>query len=253
MGLGLGLALGFSSSPPTSHHFHSIPIAYTITAAESLQTCVRLLAPGSSWGGTGGGLSRWIVLFTVLQLIVVQVRSFHELSWVSLIGAVASVFYILVAFVGSLVKGKQPGVTYSQPSSWTTTTDRVFGVFNALATAAFAYGGHNIACEIQATLPMPPSTVKRMLTSVHVTFFLTALSYFSVAITGFWAFGNNVASNILTTLSRPVGVIVAANLAVFFHVMGKLLGDGVGGGCRICRSAAVLTSTSPFSPRFPRQ
>ena len=203
---------------------HSIPIAYTITAAESLQTCAKLLAPGSPWGGTGGGLSRWIVLFSILQLAVIQVRSFHELSWVSLIGAVASVFYILVAFIGALVEGKQPGVTYSQPAGWTSPTDRLFGVFNALATAAFAYGGHIIACEIQATLPMPPSSVRRMLTSVHVTFFLTAACYFSVAITGFWAFGSGVnilTPNILTTLSRPVGVIVAANLAVFFNVMGE--------------------------------
>ena len=208
------------SHPPFSTP-HSLPIAYAITAAESLQTCVKLLAPGSSWGGAGGGLSRWIVLFSVLQLAVVQVRSFHELSWVSLIGAAGSLFYIMVAFVGALVRGRAPGVSYGPPTTWTTPSDRVFGTFNALATAAFAYGGHNIACEIQATLPMPPSSLRRMMTSVNLTFFLTAACYFSVAITGFWAFGSSVAPNILTTLSRPVGVIVAANLAVFFHVMGE--------------------------------
>ena len=86
---------------------------------------------------------------------------------------------------------------------------------------------HNIACEIQATLPLPPSTVRRMLTSVHLTFALTAACYFSVAISGFWAFGNGVAPNILTTLSKPVGVVVAANLAVFLHVLGK--GEKIGG------------------------
>jgi hypothetical protein len=80
---------------------------------------------------------------------------------------------------------------------------------------------HNIACEIQATLPAPPSTIKRMMTSVNVTFILTALCYFSVAITGFWAFGNSVKPNVLVSLDKPVGVIVAANLAVFLHVMGE--------------------------------
>ena len=123
--------------------FTGIPIAYTVTAAESLQKCVTLLAPDSPWGGVGagGGLCRWIVVFSALQLLIVQVRTFHSLSWVSLVGALASVFYILVAFVGSLVKGKQPGISYGQPVGWSSTSDRLFGVFNALATAAFAYGG----------------------------------------------------------------------------------------------------------------
>lgn len=143
--------------------FTGIPIAYAITGAESLQKCVTLLAPGSPWGGgAGGGLTRWVVVFSVIQLFIVQVPSFHSLSAVSLVGALASLFYILVAFVGALVKGKAPGVRYGQPAAWNSASDRVFGVFNALATAAFAYGGHNIACEIQATLPLPPSTIKRM-------------------------------------------------------------------------------------------
>jgi len=122
--------------------FTGIPIAYAITAAESLRNVVHLLVPGSPWGGAaGGGLCRWLVLFSILQAAVVQVRSFHSLSWVSLIGAAASVFYIVVAFVGSLVKGRQPGIEYSQPTAWATPADRLFGVFNALATSAFAYGG----------------------------------------------------------------------------------------------------------------
>ena len=83
------------------------------------------------------------------------------------------------------------------------------------------YHSHNIACEIQATLPAPPSTIKRMMLSVNITFILTALCYFSVAITGFWAFGNSVKPNVLVSLDKPVGVIVAANLAVFLHVMGE--------------------------------
>jgi len=228
--------------------FTGIPIAYTITGAESLQQCVTLLSPGSPWGGgAGGGLTRWVVLFSAVQLAVVQVPSFHSLSAVSLVGAAASLFYILVAFVGALVKGRAPGVAYGQPRAWTSPADKLFGVFNALATAAFAYGGHNIACEIQATLPLPPSTIKRMvgggggggggggararragppshhrpqLTSVRLTFLLTAWCYFSVAISGFWAYGAGVAPNILVSLDKPTGVIVAANLAVFLHVMG---------------------------------
>ena len=196
-----------------------LPIAYAITAATSLQNIVALLAPASPWGGAGGGLSRWIVVFSVVQLAVVQVRSFSQLAYVSLVGAAGSLFYIMVAFVGALVRGRAPGVSYGPPTTWTTPSDRVFGTFNALATAAFAYGGHNIACEIQGTLPAPPSTLPRMQLSVLLTFVLAAWCYFSVAITGYWAFGAGIADNMLTSLSRPVGAIVAANCAVFFHVL----------------------------------
>ena len=79
--------------------------------------------------------------------------------------------------------------------------------------------GHNIAQEIQATLPFPPSTTKPMMNSVHLTFAFTAFFYFSVAFTGYQTFGNAVATNILVSLSKPTGVMVAANIAVVFHVL----------------------------------
>ena len=58
-----------------------------------------------------------------------------------------------------------------------------------------------------------------MMNSVHLTFVFTALIYFGVAFTGYQTFGNAVEPNILISLSRPTGVMVAANLAVVFHVL----------------------------------
>lgn len=95
----------------------------------------------------------------------------------------------------------------------------VFNTANAIATIAFSYGGHNIAQEIQATLPLPPSTAKRMMRSVDLTFLLTAFLYFSVAFTGYAVFGNSVAPNVLISLSKPTALMLAANIAVVFHVL----------------------------------
>jgi hypothetical protein len=50
------------------------------------------------------------------------------------------------------------------------------GIFNALTTILFAYGGHNVALEIQATIPVSgqqPSTVPAMMRGVNVTFIVT--------------------------------------------------------------------------------
>ena len=38
------------------------------------------------------------------------------------------------------------------------------------------YGGHNMALEIQASLPRPP-TVRRMLRGVHIAFVFTGIAY----------------------------------------------------------------------------
>lgn len=51
------------------------------------------------------------------------------------------------------------------------------------------YSGHNIALEIQATLPRPP-TVQRMMRGVHIAFVLTGIAYLCVACTGFHALGS---------------------------------------------------------------
>ena len=126
-----------------------MPIAYTITAALSFQKIVALVDPASSWGGgAGGGLGRWIVIFMAVNLCVVQVRSFHSLSSVSMIGTLASVFYALVAFIGSVVHGRGGGAgaeavsyKFGTVSSHGSTELQTFNAANAIATIAFAYGG----------------------------------------------------------------------------------------------------------------
>jgi amino acid permease len=74
-------------------------------------------------------------------------------------------------------------------------------------------GGHNMALEIQATLPVNEqhkSSVPRMERAVHITFVVTALAYLLVSIVGFYAFGTGVADNVLLTFSHgPTSWVVA--------------------------------------------
>lgn len=49
-----------------------------------------------------------------------------------------------------------------------------------------------------------------MMWGVNVTFIITGLAYFLVAIMGFWAFGTGVADNVLLTFSKgPHSWVVA--------------------------------------------
>jgi amino acid permease len=99
----------------------------------------------------------------------------------------------------------------------------VFGFFGALGDVAFAYAGHNVVLEIQATIPSTPEmpSKKPMWKGVIVAYIVVALCYFPVALIGYWAFGNRVDDNILITLNNPKWLIALANMMVVIHVIGS--------------------------------
>ena len=147
-----------------------------------------------------------------------QLPSFNELGLVSLMGAIMSLCYCGIATVVSGLHKPGPEVNY-QPGVDTPRMVHTFGVFNAITTMLFAYGGHNIALEIQATLPAPPSTVRRMMRGVNAAFVLTGICYFCVSITGFYSFGTDVPDNVLSGFGPEYRWPVAlANIFVVIHV-----------------------------------
>ncbi len=58
-----------------------------------------------------------------------------------------SISYSTIAIGVSAHAGRQPGAEYNLNGF--TKAEGVFGIFNALGTIAFAYGGHNVVLEIQ--------------------------------------------------------------------------------------------------------
>lgn len=98
-----------------------------------------------------------------------------------------------------------------------------FDFISALGNVAFAYAGHNVVLEIQATIPSTPEnpSKKSMWKGVILAYGIVGLCYFSVAIAGYWAFGNSVEDNILVSLNKPAWLIVAANAFVVIHVIGS--------------------------------
>ena len=129
--------------------------------------------------------------------------------------------YSTIAWAASVHKGILENVDYSNRSS--TTAGAVFGFFNALGDVAFAYAGHNVVLEIQATIPSTPEKPSKgpMWRGVLVAYILVAFCYFTVAFIGYWLFGNAVDDNILITLEKPAWLIAMANMFVVFHVIGS--------------------------------
>ncbi|GJW45342.1 lysine histidine transporter 1-like protein [Tanacetum coccineum] len=162
-----------------------------------------------------------------------SLKKFHDLVYsepckdikltyfIMIFASVHSIFYSTIAWVASLDKGVQPNVDYSYKAH--STAGRVFSFFNALGTIDFAYAGHNVLLEIQATIPSTPKKPCKdpMWKGVMVAYIVIAICYFPVAIIGFWMYGNIVSDNILISLYKPTWLIVVANLFVVVHVIGS--------------------------------
>lgn len=75
------------------------------------------------------------------------------------------------------------------------TENRVFGIFNALSIIATTYG-NGIIPEIQATLA--PPVKGKMFKGLSVCYAIVIVTFFSVTISGYWAFGNESQGLILS-------------------------------------------------------
>lgn len=146
--------------------------------------------------------------------------------------------YSTIAWAGSLSHGRDEDVSYGYKK--TSSADYIFRVFNALGQISFAYAGHAVALEIQATIPSTPEKPSKvpMWKGALGAYFINAICYFPVAFIGYWAFGQDVNDNVLVALQRPGWLIAAANLMVVVHVIGSYQ--------VLCLTVIIQTNTQLF-------
>ncbi|TYJ17244.1 hypothetical protein E1A91_A09G038900v1 [Gossypium mustelinum] len=192
-------------------------IVYMVTGGKSLQkfhdtvcsTCKHIK------------LTYFIMIFASVHFVLSHLPNFNSISGVSLAAAVMSLSYSTIAWGASVDKGVQPDVQYGYKAK--TTAGTVFNFFSALGDVAFAYAGHNVVLEIQATIPSTTEKPSKgpMWRGVIVAYIVVALCYFPVALVGYWMFGNSVQDNILISLEKPAWLIAMANMFVVVHVIGS--------------------------------
>lgn len=195
-----------------------VNIVYMVTGGRSLKKFHDVICDGKC---KDIKLTFFIMIFASVHFVLSQLPNLNSISGVSLAAAVMSLSYSTIAWGASVDKGKMVDVDYNLRA--TTTPGKVFGFFGALGEVAFAYAGHNVVLEIQATIPSTPEkpSKKPMWKGVVVAYIVVALCYFPVALIGYWAFGNSVDDNILITLNKPTWLISTANMMVVIHVIGS--------------------------------
>ncbi|GJY43071.1 lysine histidine transporter 1 [Tanacetum coccineum] len=198
----------------------SVCIVYMVTGGRSLQKFHDLVC-GDETQCKDIKLTFFIMIFASVHFVLSHLPNFNSISGVSLAAAVMSLSYSTIAWSAALKKGVQPDVQYGYKAKSTIGT--VFNFLSALGDVAFAYAGHNVVLEIQATIPSTPEKPSKgpMWKGVVVAYIVVALCYFPVALIGYYIYGNSVSDNILVTLNKPTWLIAMANMFVVVHVIGS--------------------------------
>ncbi|XWS60309.1 hypothetical protein CRYUN_Cryun07bG0025000 [Craigia yunnanensis] len=155
-----------------------VNIVYVVTGEKSLKKIYDTARPN----GKDLKTTYFIMMFGSIHFFLSHLPSFNSITCISFAAALMSISYSTIAWTTSLHKGVQPTVKYTLRSS--TSSGEVFDFFAALGDVAFAFAGHNVVLEIQATIPSSP-----------------------------------VVDNVLITLEKPALLIIAANAFVVIHVI----------------------------------
>lgn len=189
-------------------------ITYAVTAGQSMKGVVSADCTGAD---CQDGIAPWIVLFGVIQLFLSQVPDFHSLWWVSLVGGIMSIGYCGIAAGASIAAAVSGDEKSSEPRE-ESNADNVFGILNSLGGVAFTFGGQAVLPEIQATLGRPPRSPVSMMKGIAVAYVVVVSTYFSVAISGYAAYGQSVEPDVLLSITKPEVLVDIADLMVVLHV-----------------------------------
>ncbi|XP_058751740.1 GABA transporter 1-like [Vicia villosa] len=171
----------------------------------------------------GMKLYQFIIICGVVTMVLAQLPSFHSLRHINLISLILCVTYATFLTVGSIYIGHSKDAPPRHYSVKGSHTDKLFGVFNGISIIATCYAS-GIIPEIQATLA--PPVKGKMFKGLCVCYSVILATYFSVAISGYWAFGNASGATVLanyigeTKLLLPKWFFLMTNILILLQVFG---------------------------------
>ncbi|OWM73702.1 hypothetical protein CDL15_Pgr026806 [Punica granatum] len=165
-------------------------VGNTLLGGECLKAIYLLSVPDGSMK-----LYEFVMIFGSMMLILAQFPSFHSLRYINLASLVLCLAYSACAATGSIYIGNSSNGAEKDYSLVGDTESRVFGMFNAIAIIATSFG-NGIIPEIQATLA--PPVKGKMFKGLCLCYAIVLVTFFSVAISGYWAFGNQADALILS-------------------------------------------------------
>lgn len=151
-------------------------------------------------------LYQFIIIFGAVPLILAQIPSFHSLRFINLFSLILCFAYSACAVAGSIQIGNSRNAPSKDYSINGKEENRVFGAINAICIISTTYGC-GIVPEIQATLA--PPVKGKMFKGLSICYTVIVTTYFSVGVSGYWAFGNqasgsSVINNFMDQNKKPL-------------------------------------------------
>lgn len=199
-----------------------VSIGAILLAADCLEIMYTSLAPHGPLK-----LYHFVIMVAVVLAFLSQLPSFHSLRHINFVSLLLSLGYTILVAAACIRAGLSkdaPAKDYSLSSS---KSEQTFDAFLSISILASVFG-NGILPEIQATLA-PPAAGK-MMKALVLCYSVVVFTFFLSSITGYWAFGSHVQSNVLKSLMPDSGPALAPTwllgVAVLFVLL-QLLAIGL--------------------------
>ncbi|KAG8069159.1 hypothetical protein GUJ93_ZPchr0005g15873 [Zizania palustris] len=192
-----------------------ITIGSILLAADCLQIMYSNLAPNGSLK-----LYHFIIVVAVVLSFLSQLPSFHSLRYINLGSLLLSFGYTVLVSAACIRAGASSNLPVKDYSLSSSKSEKTLNAFLSISILASVFG-NGILPEIQATLA-PPAAGK-MMKALVLCYTVVFLTFYFPAITGYWAFGNQVQSNVLQSLMPDEGPSLAPTWLIGLAVVLVLL------------------------------
>ncbi|KAI3990110.1 hypothetical protein MKX01_018771 [Papaver californicum] len=177
---------------------YAVVVACALLGGQCMKTIYLLSNPAKE----SMKLYHFLIIFGGLLLVMAQIPSFHSLRHINLISLLLCLAFSMCATAGSIYVGMSSNAPPKDYTIKGNTINMVFGVFNAVAIIVTTFGNGMIP-EIQATLA--PPVKGKMFKGLSVCYATVIVTFFSVSISGYWAFGNNAGGIIISNFMDENG------------------------------------------------
>ncbi|RLN00448.1 putative GABA transporter 2 [Panicum miliaceum] len=172
-----------------------------LLAADCLQIMYSNLAPHGPLK-----LYHFIIIVAVVLAFLSQLPSFHSLRHINLGSLILSFGYTILVSAACIRAGASSNAPTKDYLLSSSKSEKTFNAFLSISILASVFG-NGILPEIQATLA-PPAAGK-MMKALVLCYAVIFFTFYFPAITGYWAFGNQVQSNLLQSLMPDEGPSLA--------------------------------------------
>ncbi|KAF8675994.1 hypothetical protein HU200_047497 [Digitaria exilis] len=224
-----------------------VSIGAILLAADCLEIMYTSLAPHGPLK-----LYHFIIIVAVVLAFLSQLPSFHSLRHINFVSLLLSLGYTILVAAACIRAGLSKNVPPKDYSLSSSKSEQTFDAFLSISILASVFG-NGILPEIQATLA-PPAAGK-MMKALVLCYSVVVFTFFLSSITGYWAFGSHVQSNVLKSLMPDSGPALAPTwllgVAVLFVLL-QLLAIGLVYS-QVAYEIMEKTSADAAQDRFSRR